>query len=130
MLYIISQLITEKDDATYSLLGATADLGRAAAIAAAAYRAYNKDASGQNVAMITEWLSTRRKYSFRSDKDHRLQLAITELEGDTMPADQQVVFSESREQDELMRRMSQALFEGEHTAVRGEKSVSCPIDKA
>lgn len=80
--------------------------------------------------MITEWLATRQNYSFRKDKDHRLQLAITALEGEVQPEEKQLVFSAAAEEEELMRRVSQALFEGKHTAERGQngQTHSCPLE--
>ena len=129
MLYIITSLVTEGQNNTFSLIGAADDKKKAAAIAAEVYKDYNKVASFQNIEMITEWLATRLSYSFRKNKTHRLQLSITELDGDRLPADKQVIFSAAAEEDELMRRVSQALFEGEHTAERGSKAVSCPINE-
>jgi len=128
MLYIVSQLITEKQATAFSILGASEDKNRAAKIAVDAYKAYRENASGQNVAMIAEWLETRRSYSFRKDKDHRLQLAITELDGEVQAEGKRLVFSAQAEQDELMRRVSEALWEGKHTAGRGAAPASCPID--
>ena len=81
--------------------------------------------------MITEWLETRKKYSFRKDKSHRLQLAITPLEGETPEGGSILVYSASQEQDELMRKMSQALFEGTNAARRNTDgtTVSCPLEQ-
>ena len=59
---------------------------KAAAMAAEIYKDYNKVASFQNIEMITEWLATRSSYSFRKDKSHRLQLAITEVDTETETA--------------------------------------------
>ncbi|MCR5439819.1 MAG: hypothetical protein PUB49_09870 [Selenomonadaceae bacterium] len=129
MLYIITKLVTEGNKQAFSVIGAVDDKKKAAAIAAEVYKNYNKVASFQNIEMITEWLATRLSYSFRLDKEHRLQLAITELEGETLPEDKQVVFNAAAEEDELMRRVSQALFEGKHTAERGGQAPSCPIDQ-
>ena len=129
MLYIITSLVTEGQNNTFSLIGASDDKKKAAAIAADIYKDYNKVASFQNIEMITEWLATRLTYSFRKDKEHRLQLAISELDGERQPAEKQVIFSAVAEEDELMRRVSQALFEGKHTAERGAKAASCPIDE-
>ncbi|MDD6383178.1 hypothetical protein [Mitsuokella sp.] len=129
MLYIVTKLLTEEQTKTFSLIGASEDKQRAAAIAAEVYKEYNKNASFQNIEMITEWLATRHSYSFRKDKDHRLQLAITELNGEVMPENKQVIFSAQAEEEELMRRVSQALFEGKHTAERGGTVHSCPIDQ-
>ena len=129
MHYIVTKLVTEGDAQEFSILGLTDDKQRAAEIAATTYKDYNKNASFQNVEMITEWLSTRRAYSFRPDKEHRLQLAITQLEGEILPDDQQVVFSAAAEEEELMRRVSQALFEGKHTAERTPSAASCPMEQ-
>lgn len=128
MLYIISSLITEGQSNTFSLIGAVSDKKKAAELAAAVYKDYNKNASFQNIEMITEWLATRMKHSFRKDKEHRLQLAITPLEGKVLPKDKQTIFSAAAEQDELMRRVSQALFEGKHSAERNGNNISCPIE--
>ena len=127
MLYIITSLVTEGQNNTFSLVGASDDKKKAAAIAADIYKDYNKVASFQNIEMITEWLATRLSYSFRKDKQHRLQLAITELDGERQPAKKQVIFSAVAEEDELMRRVSQALFEGKHTAERGQQPTTCPV---
>ena len=127
MLYIITSLVTEGQNNTFSLVGASDDKKKAAAIAADIYKDYNKVASFQNIEMITEWLATRLSYSFRKDKQHRLQLAITELDGERQPAEKQVIFSVVAEEDELMRRVSQALFEGKHTAERGQQPTTCPV---
>ena len=133
MFYIVNSLITEEGRQTFSLLGITEDKQQAAALAAEVYKDYNKNASFQNIEMITEWLATRRKYSFRKDKEHRLQLAITEAGelNQLLPAEAGLVFSATAEEEELARRMSQALFEGQHTASRGEfppKAAGCPLE--
>ena len=85
MLYIVTKLVTEGQQKAFSIIGASEDKKRAASIAAEVYKDYNKNASFQNIEMITEWLATRQNYSFRKDKDHRLQLAITALEGEVQP---------------------------------------------
>ena len=128
MLYIVTCLITEETNTEFSIIGATADKKKAAAMAAEIYKDYNKVASFQNIEMITEWLSTRSSYSFRKDKSHRLQLAISEVDTETDAPNKQVVFSAAAEQDELMRKVSQALFEGKHTAERDGEAPSCPIN--
>lgn len=128
MQYIITKLLTEEGRTTFSLIGAAANKKRAAEIAAEVYKDYNKVASFQNVEMITEWLATRGSYSFRQDKEHRLQLAITELADEVQPDDKQVIFSAAKEEDELMRRVSEALFEGEHKVARGDSVKACPLE--
>ena len=106
MLYIVTKLVTEGQQKAFSIIGASEDKKRAASIAAEVYKDYNKNASFQNIEMITEWLATRQNYSFRKDKDHRLQLAITPLEGEVQPEEKQLVFSAAAEDEELMRRVS------------------------
>ena len=130
MHYIVTKLVTEGEAQEFSILGLTDDKQRAAEIAARAYKDYNKNASFQNVEMITEWLATRMKHSFRKDKDHRLQLAVTPVDGETPEGGSALVYSASREQDELMRKMSQALFEGAHNVRRdGNGNItSCPLE--
>ena len=134
MFYIVNSLITEKGQQTFSLIGIAEDKNKAAELAAEVYKDYNKNASFQNIEMITEWLATRRKYSFRKDKEHRLQLAITEAAELNQPIDAEagLVFSAAAEEEELSRRMSQALFEGQHTASRVEfpqNTGSCPLEE-
>jgi len=128
MLYIVNSLVTEGDAQNFSLIGVAEDKAQAAELAAEVYKNYNKNASFQNIEMITEWLATRGKYSFRRDKEHRLQLALTPVEelGKSLPEDKRTVFSAAAEADELSRRISQALFEGEHHAKRGSAPISCP----
>ena len=128
MLYIVTCLTTEETNTEFSIIGAAASKKEAAAMAAEVYKDYNKVASFQKIEMITEWLATRSSYSFRKDKSHRLQLAITEVDPEKAVPNKQVVFSAAAEQDELMRKVSQALFEGKHTAERGGSNTpSCPI---
>ena len=131
MNYIVTKLVTDGDSQDFSILGLTQDERRAAEIAAAAYKAYNENASFQNVEVITEWLRTRKKHSFRKDKDHRLQLAITPMDSETPEGGSALVYSASQEQDELMRKMSQALFEGTNAVRRNldGTTVSCPIEQ-
>lgn len=130
MLYIVTSLITEVDKETFTLVGVASSKEQAAKLAVSVYRDYNKNASFTNLEMIEEWLRTRRKYSFRRDKAHRLQLALTEAEATDAPLSE-VIFSEEREAEELMRRVSEALYEGHHAAERtaaGELK-SCTLTK-
>ena len=120
MNYIVTELLTTEHGTEFYILGQSEDKKRAAQIAIEIYKEYNKVASFQNIEMITEWLETRKSYSFRKDKQNRLQLAITEIDGETLPKEKQLIYSASKEEDELMRKVSQALFEGKHTASRGE----------
>ncbi len=127
MQYVVTKLVTEEGRSEFSLLGVFAEKNAAAKTAVKAYQAYRSGTSAQNVAMITEWLEARGNYSFRRDGSHRLQLAITPLEGEEMPAEKQVIFSAAAEEEELSRRISQALFEGQHSAERRETPVSCVL---
>ncbi|MCR5756715.1 MAG: hypothetical protein K6F95_02250 [Selenomonas sp.] len=130
MMYIVTCLITTEENNEFSIIGATADKKSAAAMAAEIYKDYNKVASFQNIEMITEWLATRSSYSFRKDKSHRLQLAITEVNEKNTAPDKQIVFSAAAEQDELMRKVSEALFEGKHTAQQAGdgNTATCPLN--
>ena len=128
MLYIVTCLTTEETNTEFSIIGAAAGKKEAAAMAAEIYKDYNKVASFQDIEMITEWLASCYSYSYHKDESHRLQLAITEVDTEKAVPNKQVVFSAAAEQDELMRKVSQALFEGKHTAERGGSDTpSCPI---
>ena len=82
---------------------------QAAAAATDVYKEYNKKASFVNLEMVNEWLSTRGEYSFRRDKNNRLQLDISIAEeNQVIPADHQKIFSCS-EQDKVWVQMSSAL---------------------
>ena len=66
MFYIVNSLITEEGRQTFSLLGITEDKQQAAALAAEVYKDYNKNASFQNIEMITEWLAAASTPSART----------------------------------------------------------------
>ena len=93
MLYIVSSLVTEGGSQAYSLIGAAETKEKAAELAAEIYKDYNRNASFQNIEMITEWLAPRSSYSFRKDKSHRLQLAISEVDTEKDTPNKQVIFS-------------------------------------
>ena len=61
MLYIVTKLVTEGQQKAFSIIGASEDKKRAASIAAEVYKDYNKNASFQNIEMITEWLPETTK---------------------------------------------------------------------
>lgn len=128
MIYIVTKLLTNEKGSFFYILGQSPDKKRAAAIAAEAYKKYNKTASFQNIEMITEWLETRQEYSFRKDKANRLQLAITAMEGEILPEESQLVYRTSTEEEELLLKMSKALFEGHHTVQRGAEPAGCPME--
>ena len=128
MLYLVTKLVTENGSCAFFVVGTAEEIDGAAALAADVYKAYNTAASFQNLEMIAEWLKTRRSYSFRRDKAHRLQLAITELSLGAQPKDKHLIFSAAAEEEELMRKVSEALFEGRHHAERGGAPASCPLE--
>ena len=108
--YIITKLITSEGEMKFYLVGHCADKKEAAAMAADEYRKFNPDASPQNIAMITEWLTLKGEYSFRRDKKNRIQLAISELSPNTteVPAARQLLFRCISE-DELLQEVSARL---------------------
>ena len=53
MLYIVTKLVTEGQQKAFSIIGASEDKKRAASIAAEVSKDYNKNASFQNIEMIT-----------------------------------------------------------------------------
>lgn len=128
MHYIITQLITTEQDHDFYLVGQTEDRKRAAAIAAAAYQKFRPDASAQNLAMITEWLEFRQEYSFRRDKEHRIQLRITPLDTD-QPENAVKLFSLSAtasNDDALLQAISARLAEG-HTTAESDGQGHCRV---
>ena len=109
MAYIVTKLVTTEESVDFSLLGAFSDMKQAAAVATDVYREYNKNASFINLEMVNEWLSTRGEYSFRRDKNNRLQLDISIAEeNQVIQPDHQKIFSCS-EQDKVWVQMSSAL---------------------
>ena len=109
MAYVVTKLVTTEESIDFSLLGIFSDMKQAAAAATDVYKEYNKKASFVNLEMVNEWLSTRGEYSFRRDKNNRLQLDISIAEeNQVIPADHQRIFSCS-EQDKVWVQMSSAL---------------------
>ena len=108
--YIVTKLITTEKETCFYLIGHAGDKKNAAALAAAEYKKFHPDASAQNVAMITEWLTMKLEYSFRRDKKNRIQLAISELSPETteVPAARQLLFRCISE-DELLQEVSARL---------------------
>ena len=118
MNYIVTKLITKETTHDFYLVGLSADRKKAAALAVEAYQAFRPDASAQNIAMITEWLEFRKEYSFRKDKDNRIQLRITGLEPDTAAEEKLFSCTASGENDDaLLLAISKRLAEGRTTAV-------------
>ena len=119
MNYIVTKLITKETTHDFYLVGLSADRKKAAALAVEAYQAFRPDASAQNIAMITEWLEFRKEYSFRKDKDNRIQLRITGLEPDTAAEEKLFSCTASGENDDalLLLAISKRLSEGRTTAV-------------
>ncbi len=110
MNYIITELITSEKGRSFYLLGQASDKKAAAEIAAAAYKEYNRNASEQNITMITEWLATRKEYSFRLDRKNRLQLSIVALDETKMPEPQLLFRCAPDEDDQLLHKISAELF--------------------
>lgn len=109
MAYIVTKLVTDGEGTEFFLLGAFSDIKQAAAAATDAYKAYNVNASFINLEMVNEWLATRGEYSFRRDKNHRLQLDISLAEeNQAIAAERQKIFSCSG-QDGVWVQMSSAL---------------------
>ena len=109
MAYVVTKLVTTEESIDFSLLGIFSDMKQAAAAATDVYKDYTKKASFVNLEMVNEWLSTRGEYSFRRDKNNRLQLAISIVEANqVIPADHQRIFTCS-EQDKVWVQMSSAL---------------------
>jgi len=92
--YIVTKLITTPDSLDFYLLGSFSDMKQAAAAATEEYKEYNKKASFINLEMVNEWLSTRGEYSFRQDKNNRIQLDISLVEENQLvPAEHQKIFT-------------------------------------
>ena len=109
MAYIVTKLVTSEKSIEFFLIGSYSDMKAAAAAATEEYKEYNKKASFVNLEMVNEWLSTRGEYSFRRDKNNRLQLDISIAEeNQVIPADHQRIFTCS-EQDKVWVQMSSAL---------------------
>lgn len=93
-MFIVTKLITTPEGCDFHLIGGYATLKEAAAAATDEYKDYNKKASFINLEMINEWLGTRGEYSFRQDKQHRIQLDISEVkEGQTIPVEHQKLYT-------------------------------------
>lgn len=109
MAYVVTKLVTTEESIDFSLLGIFSDMKQAAAAATDVYKEYNKKASFVNLEMVNEWLSTRGEYSFRRDKNNRLQLDISIAEeNQVISVDHQRIFTCS-EQDKVWVQMSSAL---------------------
>ena len=108
-MFVLTKLITTPEGCDFYMLGGFATLKEAANAATEEYKEYNKKASFVNLEMVNEWLSTRGEYSFRRDKNNRLQLDISIAEeNQVIPADHQRIFTCS-EQDKVWVQMSSAL---------------------
>jgi hypothetical protein len=129
MNYIVTQLITTPQGQEFSLLGQAADKKSAARLAVDSYRAYNKNASAQNLEMMQEWLATRLTRSFRRDRQHRLQLAIIALPAANEPQEKKVAFNCCpAEEDQLLQKISaEIIADGHHTAIRPAGDGTCRV---
>lgn len=104
MAYIVTKLITTPDSLEVFLIGCFSDMKQAAAAATEEYKEYNKKASFINLEMVNEWLSTRGEYSFRQDKDNRIQLDISVTEeNQVVQPDHQRIFSCSGTDQEFLK---------------------------
>lgn len=113
MAYIVTKLITEEDKAQVYLIGSFTDMKQAAAAATEEYKVYNKNASFINLEMVNEWLSTRGEYSFRQDRQHRIQLDISRLEDNqVVPEQQQVIFTVDGQGDKAVELSSHLVPDG------------------
>lgn len=93
-MYIVTKLISTPEGCEFYMLGGYATLKEAANIATDEYKEYNKKASFVNLEMVNEWLGTRGEYSFRMDKQHRIQLDISQVEeGQSIPAEHQRIYN-------------------------------------
>ncbi|MCR5175640.1 MAG: hypothetical protein K6C05_02185 [Anaerovibrio sp.] len=94
MSFVVTKLITTEESIDFYLLGSFSDMKKAADVAVEEYKDYNKKASFVNLEMVHEWLSTRGEYSFRQDKNNRIQLDISVTEeNQTVQAEHQKIFS-------------------------------------
>ena len=92
MSFVVTKLITSEKGMDFYLIGSFSTLKKAAAAATEEYKNYNKAASFINLEMVNEWLGTRGEYSFRQDRQNRIQLDISDIqEGKVIPAEHQRV---------------------------------------
>ena len=104
MAYIVTKLITTEGSLDFFLIGSFSDMKQAAAAAVEEYKEYNKRASFINLEMVNEWLSTRGEYSFRRDRNNRIQLDISMVEeNQPVQADHQKIFTCGESDRELLK---------------------------
>lgn len=117
MAYIVTKLLTTENSTDFFLIGSFSDMKQAAAAATDEYREYNKQASFINLEMINEWLSTRGEYSFRRDRNNRIQLDISIAEeNQIIPAEHQKIFSFTPADREFVKLSGALVPDGEKKA--------------
>ncbi|WP_037324949.1 hypothetical protein [Anaerovibrio sp. RM50] len=117
MSYIVTKLLTTEDSTDFFLIGSFSDMKQAAAAATDEYKEYNKQASFMNLEMINEWLSTRGEYSFRKDKNNRIQLDISIAEeNQIIQKDHQRIFTCTDADKEFVKLSSALVSDGEKKA--------------
>lgn len=93
-MFVATKLISTPEGCEFYLLGGFPTLKEAANAATEEYKEYNKKASFVNLEMINEWLATRGEYSFRQDRQHRIQLDISKVEeGVEIPVEHRKIFT-------------------------------------
>ena len=116
MAYIVTKLITTEDSIDVFLIGSFTDMKQAAAAAVEEYKEYNKKASFVNLDMVNEWLSTRGEYSFRKDRNNRIQLDISLVEeNQVVQTDHQRIFSCTGSDKEFLKLSKEICPDGVKT---------------
>lgn len=108
-MFVATKLITTPEGCEFYLLGGFATLKEAANAATEEYKEYNKKASFVNLEMINEWLATRGEYSFRQDRQHRIQLDISQVEeGVEIPVEHRKIYTYVKDESAQLQ-MSQTI---------------------
>lgn len=117
MSFVVTKLITTPEGCEFYLIGSYATLKEAAAHATDEYKEYNKKASFVNLEMINEWLGTRGEYSFRQDRQHRIQLDISEVkEGEAIPVEHRKIYTYVKDESAEMNLSKSICPDGVTTA--------------
>ena len=102
-MFALTKLITAPEGCDFYMLGGFATLKEAANAATEEYKEYNKKASFVNLEMVNEWLATRGEYSFRQDRQNRIQLDISDIqEGKVIPAEHQRIYHHENDESAAM----------------------------
>ena len=103
-MFVLTKLITTPEGCDFYMLGGFATLKEAANAATEEYKEYNKKASFVNLEMVNEWLATRGEYSFRQDRQNRIQLDISDIqEGKVIPAEHQRIYHHENDESAAMK---------------------------